>query len=220
MTLSVVPAARDARNNPYICQFCILLKAFHGQSFHILLVVCRQASRHFGAPASQKEAKDPGLTRYSETFRQAQLKDLFVADSGQIPKQREFSYYLPCTVAHPGLCAQRDGALLVAAKEHAKWLYAVAVKEKLHGHFLRFRIELGAWTRESWALVAHSRGSGPRLLMVGPAQLETTSRRLSMAEIDDRFDYMKSVSFFGLILREAPSIAGLQVALFLKSFPI
>ena len=44
----------------------------------------------------------PGFTRYASDFRAKQLEDMFVKDTGQIPKDEQFSYDEPCTLAHPG----------------------------------------------------------------------------------------------------------------------
>ena len=57
-------------------------------------------------------ARMAGFSRYASAFRDDQLKDLFIRDDGAIPKDRKFQYHYPCPIAFPGLCAQRDAALL------------------------------------------------------------------------------------------------------------
>ena len=48
------------------------------------------------------EASFPGLTGYANDFRDTQFGDMFVQDTDQIPAEEQFSYMVPCTLAHPG----------------------------------------------------------------------------------------------------------------------
>ena len=114
-------------------------------------------------------------------------------------------------MAHPGLCAQRDGVLVSVASNLAVCLLNVVVREKLHGQFVHLRTGAGAWSTSAWVVICHTRGSGPRLLMLAPCRLLGTEVRLAINVVDGVFEFTMAVSFFGNTLRRAPTLDGLEV---------
>ena len=54
----------------------------------------------------------PGFVAYGEHFRKKQLQSCFVRDMQDIPKDQQFSYTLPCCLAHPRLCATDHQAIM------------------------------------------------------------------------------------------------------------
>ena len=128
-----------------------------------------------------------------------------------IPKVQKFEYYVPCGLAHPGLCAQQHPEVLLHAKLCAKNLYKAANEEGLLGEFVHLRVCAAGWSRDFWAAMSHTRGSGPRLLMVGPCAVDVPSGSLTVGLISQMHDFMPAVSLFGAVLRRAPSFDGLEV---------
>lgn len=155
------------------------------------------------------EDKPPGFTRYTEDLRKEQIQALFVPDRGAIPKAQKFAYYLPCGLAHPGLCAQAHAFCIRQAKGCANELYKVA-QQLDRGSFVYLRFVAGrAWQREAWAAIAYVRGSGPRLVMLAACTLRGC--HLSADVISGSFCCMMAVTFVGLFFKEAPRGADLEV---------
>ena len=148
--------------------------------------------------------RDPGFLRYCEVFREQQRRSLFVGDVGAVPKGKTFAHSLPCGLAHPGLCAAADVAIVGVAKAIADHMY-LAIGPLPVGTFFHLRVCVGdAWQRTTWFVLAHRRGAGPRMVMVAPASLDSTTLRLSLDFDNSLYDFMMAVTFIGLILKVAP----------------
>jgi len=160
-------------------------------------------------------SRDPGVTRYAPVLRQQQREDLFVPDQGSIHSSEKFVYYVPCRLAHPGLCAERHAVLLPVAKTCAAALLKVCVQDALCGEYIRLRCEVGNWSCVAWSVMSHTRGSGPKLLMLAPCSFDPVGKCLSISMVGNMLDFMHAVSFFGLLLRGAPQteLQHLQVRL-------
>ena len=148
--------------------------------------------------------RDPGFTRYSGVFREQQREGLFVQEVGAVPADTKYSYALPCTMAHPGICATDDVQIVDKAKVIADSMFKAFASCKV-GTFFHMRVSVGgAWTRTTWFAFCHQRGSGPRMIMVAPASFTTATRRLNINFQDSLYDFMMAISFVGLILKDAP----------------
>ena len=58
------------------------------------------------------DGKPPGYTAIETPFRTHFCADLLAKDTGHIPADKEFKHYVPCGMAHPGLCATKDKAIM------------------------------------------------------------------------------------------------------------
>ena len=117
---------------------------------------------------------DPGLSAYASLLRGPLSEPILVTDEGAIPEDKTLSYRVPCTLAHPGLCATKDTELLACLKPVAKELYN-GIKNIASGTF--FVAEFTSNCEGSgpcywrvWFGRSHVRGSGPRMLMLSEAQ--------------------------------------------------
>jgi len=148
------------------------------------------------------EDKTPGFTRYCDTYRKQQREAIFVKDSGDIAADEKFLYYVPCGLAHPGLCATKHAWCIEDAKRCADQLYKVV--GELRGDFIHLRFIAGDWHKCAWAAVSHRRGSAPRMLMLACCSLDEASRRLSIDDTTEGyFDFMMAVSLVGYF-QDAP----------------
>ena len=156
--------------------------------------------------------RDPGFTRYSGMFRDQQCKELFVQDVGAVPEDTKFEYTLTCQMAHPGICATDDVQIVAKAKNIANCMFKALGSCKA-GTFFHLRVSVGmAWTRTTWFVLCHHRGSAPRMIMVAPASLTAATRRLKINFQDSLYEFMMAISFVGLILKDAPCWPGCRGA--------
>ncbi len=58
--------------------------------------------------------------------------------------------------------------------------------------------------------MSHTSGFGPQLLMLALADLNTATKKVVARKVDGVVDYMQSVSFFGVALRRALTLDGLE----------
>ena len=132
------------------------------------------SAEHFGKIARQiagprQKDRDPGFLSYSQTLRDEQARAMFVKDVGSVPEEDVFTYYVPCTIAHPGLCASVDGDMLLTVRSVAKTLQHGIGKLASGTFFVAvFKSRLKTW--QTWFSLAYVRGGGPRLLMLCDAE--------------------------------------------------
>lgn len=162
------------------------------------------------AELALRDGVQPGFTRYCDHFRDALRRGVFQADEGAIPASAKFSYYMPCTLSHPGLCAFHDARILQAAKSCSDQIYKLA-QEVGRGTFLNVRFQAGGWAVESWALVAHIRGSGPRMVMLACCTLQEEARLLRIDLVNGVHKIIMCVTFVGLFFKEAPPDIDIEV---------
>jgi CRISPR/Cas system CMR-associated protein Cmr5 small subunit len=162
----------------------------------------------------------PGFTRYSGAYRDSQLPDLVVKDCGAIPKDQKFDYYLPCTIAHPGLCVQVDGPIVHLAKECEKSLHRI-LKSQPSGSFQHVRFVTGAdWHQGTWVALSHLRGSGPRISILACCSLDELSLLLTIDEPEAGFEHVLGVSVLGKLLKAVPAEQLVMLHVFVAPAPV
>jgi hypothetical protein len=128
-----------------------------------------------------EHAKCPGFTAYDGAFREEQRRRIFCEDAGDIPDSEKFEYYVPCTLAHPELCAKAHAWCLPQIRACAKALRAI-VRDVPAGSFYALRFEGPGFELMVWVVFCHWRGSNPRLALFSPAIADYTKETV---EIDD-----------------------------------
>lgn len=119
----------------------------------------------------------PGLYNFSERFRKVQDEDVVICDKGEIPKDMIFEYYVPCGVAHPGLCAHHHEQCLpnICAVVLAVWRFLNREKRKdmgaMNGLFWFLRLEGEHGFMDTFFALGYLRGANPRMWTVTPAKL-------------------------------------------------
>ena len=124
--------------------------------------------------SGQKSGPAPGLSAYSSQLRAEQAQRVFVPNTGAVPKDEEFEYYLPCPLKHPGLCRKDDANILPHLRSAALAMFD-GFRTFPPGTFFVIRFTEshkdpeGAEIEKSWddyVSSAYSRGANPRMLMV------------------------------------------------------
>ena len=73
--------------------------------------------------ADKHGSVEPGLHAYAAKLRAEQRGKMYVPDRKDIPQDRSFDYYVPCSLAHPELCAQKEPHLVTACTQITKTAY-------------------------------------------------------------------------------------------------
>ena len=73
--------------------------------------------------ADKHGSVEPGLHAYAAKLRAEQRGKMYVPDRKDIPRDRSFDYYVPCSLAHPELCAQKEPHLVTACIQITKTAY-------------------------------------------------------------------------------------------------
>ena len=146
----------------------------------------------------------PGFTRYDEQYRQEHCADLFVKDAGDIPDSKEFTYYVPCPLAHPELCAAKEAGRLPMIKAIAKGLQNILRgAERGSYHCLRIFHTGGAQTA-TILFLSHRRYAHPRVFILTPCRYCPASL---IVDFDDTgntgdFEYLCDTTMLGRIILE------------------
>ena len=148
---------------------------------------------------AREDGSEPGFMSYKDTLRASQRDSIFVNDTDQVPKGAKIRYYVPCPLAHPGLCASRDGEALSKAKICADSLRSHLSHLQI-GAFFCARFSTSNRVRDEWFASAYRRGAGPRMQMLTRSELYDNSR-LRLRIVADVFDDVQEVTFFGAILK-------------------
>jgi hypothetical protein len=85
------------------------------------------------------ESPIPGFTKYATKLRPMLAAFGFVEDAGDIPQARKYIKTLPCSVKHPGVCANRDSSIYEPLKDAAAGLVALCCEANLRGGFYEVR---------------------------------------------------------------------------------
>jgi len=158
------------------------------------------ATEHLGRDPA---GRDPGLSAYSGILRDKAGSQIFVDDVGDVPEHKEFSYTLPCTLAHPGLCATKDAELLArlgykgVSKELHSGICKIACGTFFAAEFTSISVKdefaSDTVTRLAWFGLSHVRGSGPRVMMVSSAK--RTDNIVELTFPDQCCDDMQAITF-------------------------
>ena len=90
---------------------------------------------------------------------------------GAIPEQKRFVCTLPCPLAHPGICAKRDAAVLPDVHGAVKVLRARLAKcDRASAHCLQASGADGVPLHTVYFGLAHFRASRPRVALLANAQ--------------------------------------------------
>ena len=73
--------------------------------------------------ADKHGSVEPGLNAYAAKLRAEQRGKMYLPDRKDIPRDRSFDYYVPCSLAHPELCAQKEPHLVTACTQITKTAY-------------------------------------------------------------------------------------------------
>ena len=118
------------------------------------------------------DAPTPGFTAYEGPLCKQMQADLFCPDFSAIPPEDVFSYRLPCPFAHPGICASRDAAVYAHIRSSSKAAWNV-LKDLPGGTAFLLQALYDDATDDEEAMMAtvpcmlaHYRGSGPRLAIL------------------------------------------------------
>ena len=148
----------------------------------------------------------PVFSKYALAIRDACTDKLFVEDVGAIPDDKEFRYAVTCGVAHPGTCAQRDAAFIHQARAAAAKLQHFLCKASNGSfHVLYAMSEDGDTLSKEHFVLAHYRGSGPRMSMLSPCEL-STDFTISMVCADDGFPWEIDVTFVMRLFKVCMSV--------------
>ena len=116
--------------------------------------------RELGLDESQQE---PGFTAYVETLRQKQLDTCFIKDRNDIAPSEVFTEALPCPIAHPGLCVQRDAWCMSQARDCAKSVYEYLLPFEANSWWCFRIVHEGGGVKQLFAKFCHERNGGPAL---------------------------------------------------------
>ena len=106
-----------------------------------------------------------------------------------------FVYFVPCTLAHPGLCASDDGDVLLVVKNVVKTLQDGIGKLAPGTFFVAvFTSQLTTWM--AWFSLAYVRGGGPRMVMLCNAELTDPPHAVQLQCIEDCTADLMATSFF------------------------
>jgi hypothetical protein len=145
----------------------------------------------------------PGFRRYESVFRDRQLDHLFSAERGAIPADEKFGYYVPCTLAHPGLCAEDDASFLRMAKSCTKVLQTQLTAFPAGSfHYLRF-VGPENWHVDTWLALGHFRLAGPKVAMFASCTFCPDSREVSVDFEAKGYTFIMDVSVIGLFFKQA-----------------
>jgi hypothetical protein len=126
-------------------------------------------------------SRSPGFTVYDGAFREEQRKRIFCEDAGDILEAEKFEYYVPCTLAHPELCATTHAWCLPQITACAKAFRAI-LRDVPRGSFYALRFESQGLELIVWVVFCHWRGSNPRIALFSPAVADYNKK---IVEIDD-----------------------------------
>ena len=81
--------------------------------------------------------RNPGFYRYENTIRDVNLEAVLTRDSQSIPASQKLRQYVPCPLAHPGLCAEADADIHAVCYAIVKGLFEI-LKDCTTASFLVF----------------------------------------------------------------------------------
>ena len=125
--------------------------------------------------------RPPGFSGYVRLMRDEFVKKCFVADSGAIPDSERFVYYVPCTIAHPELCAALHRDILPKIKQVNKSL-AYQLRNARSGDFYCLRFTGHDFQVVTFFAVGYRRGANPKLAILMPSMFDESSLLLQINE--------------------------------------
>ena len=165
------------------------------------------------AVGASAQDRAPGFTKCEEVLRPALVEKLFHKDEGDIPDAEVFRYYIPCTLAHPELCAEEDAWCLANIKQAAKSLRR-ALQGALVGsfHCIRF-VSSFVWPCHpplilheeiSFFSLCYARGSNPVVSVFSPCAFDVRTGLIAVTELEGAslpmHDFVMDVTFLGRVM--------------------
>ena len=151
----------------------------------------------------------PGFVKCEEVLRPALVEKMFHRDEGDIPDAEVFRYYVPCTLAHPELCAEEDAWCLANIKQAAKSLRH-ALQGALVGSFHCIRF---VWPchpplilREeiSFFSLCYARGGNPVVSVFSPCAFDVGTGLIAVTQLEGAslpmHDFVMDVTFLGRVM--------------------
>ena len=116
------------------------------------------------------DSRAPGFTAFAAHFRQPFVESAWVEDKGDIKADETFEYTLPCPLAHPGICAQRDAHYMPAIFTAAKRCRAYLLPRRRGSPYDLWSIHPDGTPGEVvYFTLSHSRHSNPRICILALA---------------------------------------------------
>ena len=173
----------------------------------------RRIHVELGGNGNDDNQRRVGFTRYCDLFREKLRERIFVKNKNAIPDTTKVEYYVPCGLAHPGLCAESDADTLPPAIACAKALLKYCRSAKCGSfHGLRICSEHDE-ERMVWFTRNHCRGSGPAVALITPCALDGESLLLTMNRSEDGLaTCLHDVTFVGLIMKTGFAIRNMYGA--------
>jgi hypothetical protein len=145
----------------------------------------------------------PGFCRYEEDFRQSLVGRMFHADEGDILDTEVFEYYVPCTLAHPELCAQLHSDCLPDIKKCAKSLRRV-LKGALIGSFHCLRFVGPTGEEACFFALSYSRGGNPIVEVLSPCAFDVATELVTICDVEASplplHQFAMDVTFLGRVM--------------------
>ena len=114
-------------------------------------------------------------------------------------EEDKFQYYVPCPLAHPGLCATKHCEYFDDIKQCCKSMQRMLATRRV-GTFLCLRIVGDGVHQEAFVCFSHYRGGGPKLAILSTSSLCEDTGFLSIDRGGSMCNQMVDASLIGTLL--------------------
>ena len=151
------------------------------------------------------DCKPPGLYRLETIFREPQIDNVFIRDEQAIEESEEFSYTMPCPVAHPGLCAEEDAEFLPFIRAATNILRSVIVRWPPTSVGMLWTSGEGVAHSEKFFSKSHFRHAGPKVALLTKCDMFADGS-VELRSGDDGFVDCVDLSLVGEFFQETRSV--------------
>ena len=162
------------------------------------------------ATGVSEEKPVPGFNKYYPILRKGHVDTVFVHDDDSIPESRVFNYQQPCHECHPGLCKAVDMELMPTIEAVIKEAHAYLSQHSVGTLHCFVFWSNGGVARKRYCVLAHKRGSQPKICMVADCVYSDACVSLVVKE-SGLVKFMKDVSFIGLQIKTCAPAAKVTV---------
>ncbi|MDA8583008.1 hypothetical protein N9L68_02220 [bacterium] len=114
-------------------------------------------------------------------------------------EEDQFQYYVPCPLAHPGLCATKHREYFDDIKQCCKSMQRMLATRRV-GTFLCLRVVGDGGHQEAFVCFSHLRGGGPKLAILSTSSLCEDTGFLSIDRGGSMCNQMVDASLIGTLL--------------------